>query len=200
MTLGYLNAGAGNDPAPLMQWLESGDLFRNTGREKIITGCLSLLALTAVIAVVAGFPAGILTPVFGVNFIFYFTRFKKISKLQEQVSRSSELLRAYSEIIKLIEGRDFTAPVLQNLQSHFRGEITASQRIRQLSRLVGRLDSRLNVLVSIPFNLLFFTDIHFCLALEKWKNENMPNKSRMVCRHGGVRGAVVTGNHGIQQS
>lgn len=172
MTLGYLNAGAGNDPAPLMQWLESGDLFRKTGREKIITGCLSLLALAAVIAVMAGIPAGILAPVFGVNFIFYFTRFKKISKLQEQVSRSSELLRAYSEIIRLIEDRDFTAPMLQNLQSHFKGEISASQRIRQLSRLVGRLDSRLNVLVSIPLNLLFFTDIHFCLALEKWKREH----------------------------
>jgi len=172
MTLGYLNAGAGNDPAPLMQWLASNDLFRKTGREKIITGCLSLLALASVILVITGLPAAILAPVFGVNFIFYFTRFKKISKLQEQVSRSSDLLRAYSEIIRLIENRDFAAPLLQDLQSHFKGEISASQRIRQISKLVGRLDSRLNVLVSIPLNLLFFTDIHFCLALERWKREH----------------------------
>jgi ABC-type multidrug transport system fused ATPase/permease subunit len=172
MTLGYLNAGAGNDPAPLMQWLASNDLFRKTGREKIITGCLSLLALASVILVITGLPAAILAPVFGVNFIFYFTRFKKISKLQEQVSRSSDLLKAYSEIIRLIEDRDFAAPLLQDLQSHFKGEISASQRIRQLSKLVGRLDSRLNVLVSIPLNLLFFTDIHFCLALERWKREH----------------------------
>jgi hypothetical protein len=172
MTLGYLNAGAGNDPAPLMQWLASNDLFRKTGREKIITGCLSLLALASVILVITGLPAAILAPVFGVNFIFYFTRFKKISKLQEQVSRSSDLLKAYSEIIRLIEDRDFAAPLLQDLQSHFKGEISASQRIRQLSKLVGRLDSRLNVLVSIPLNLLFFSDIHFCLALERWKREH----------------------------
>jgi hypothetical protein len=169
MTLGYLNTGAGNDPAPLIQWLQSDDLFRKTGREKIITGCLTLLALAAVISVIAGFPAGILAPVFGVNFIFYFTRFRKISKLQEQVSRSSELLKAYSAIIKLIETREFTSPLLQKLQLTFREEITASDRIRQLSKLVGRLDYRLNVLVSTPLNLLFFTDIHFCLALERWK-------------------------------
>jgi hypothetical protein len=174
MTLGYLNAGAGNDPAPLMQWLESDDLFRKTGREKIITGCLTLLALAGIIAVIAGLPAGILAPVFAVNFIFYFTRFKRISKLQEQVSRSSDLLKAYSEIIRLIENRKFNSPLLQKLQSSFRNEITASDRIRQLSKLVSRLDYRLNVLVSAPLNLLFFTDIHFCLALERWKREHAP--------------------------
>jgi len=174
MTLGYLNADAGNDPAPLMQWLESEDLFRKTGREKIITICLSLLAVAGIIAVLAGLPAAILAPVFGVNFIFYFTRFRNISKLQEQISRSSDLLKAYSSIIKLIENRKFTSPLLQKLQSAFSDEIAASDRIRQFSKLVSRLDYRLNVLVSAPLNLLFFTDIHFCLALEKWKREHAP--------------------------
>ncbi len=172
MTLGYLNAGAGNDPAPLMQWLRSDDVFTKAGREKIITGFLSLLALAAVVTVIAGLPVAILVPVFGVNFIFYFTRFRRISKLQEQVSRSSDLLKAYSVIIRLIENRDFASPLLQKLQSVFREDVVASNRIRQLSNRVGRLDSRLNVLVSIPLNLLFFADIHFCLALERWKGEH----------------------------
>ena len=172
MTLGYLNAGAGNDPAPLMQWLKSDDTFLKTAREKILTGCFSLLALAAVTAVIAGLPAAVLAPVFGVNFVFYFTRFRRISKLQEQVSRSSDLLKAYSAIIRLIEDRSFTSPLLQKLQSAYSDEIAASDRIRQLSKLVGRLDYRLNVLVSAPLNLLFFTDIHFCLALEKWKREH----------------------------
>lgn len=172
VTLGYLNSGAGNDPESLMQWLRSNDIFIKPAREKIITGCLSLLALAAVIAVIAGIPAGLLAPVLGVNFVFYFTRFKKISKLQEQVSRSSDLLKAYSAIIKLIEKRSFASPLSQRLQSVFKAEFPASDRIRQLSKLVGRLDYRLNVLVSAPLNLLFFTDIHFCLALEKWKRDH----------------------------
>ncbi|MCU0378626.1 MAG: hypothetical protein MUC78_10250 [Bacteroidales bacterium] len=170
MALGYLNDGVCNDPAQLMQWLGSTDIFPKRIREKRITIFLSILTLAAVIMVFSGLPAVILAPAFGMNFIFYFTRLKRISKLQEQVSRSSELLKAYSEIIRLIENRDFAAPLLQNLQSHFKGEISASHRIRELSKLVGRLDSRLNVIVSIPLNLLFFTDIHFCLALERWKH------------------------------
>ena len=172
MTLGYLNAAAGNDPAPLMQWLESDDLFRKTGREKVITGCLSLLAVTAITSVIAGLPAGILAPVLGVNFVFYFTRFRMISKLQEQVSRSSDLLKAYSAIIRLIENRGFNSPLLQKLHSTFRDEIAASDRIRQLSKLVSRLDWRLNMLISGPLNLIFFADIHFCLALERWKRNH----------------------------
>lgn len=172
MTLGYLNAGAGNDPAPLMHWLRSDNIFTKTNREKIIIGCLSIMALTSVILVIAGLPAAILSPVFTINFVYYFTRFKKISKLQEQVSRSSDLLRSYSEIIRLIENEKFSAVKLVNLQGSFKDSNPASYRIRQLSKLVGRLDSRLNVLVSIPLNLLFFTDIHFCLALERWKREH----------------------------
>ncbi len=172
MTLGYLNAGAGSNPAPLIQWLESDDLFLKTGRERIITGWLSLMAVAAVISVIAGQPAAILAPVFSVNFIFYFTRFKRISKLQEQVSRSSDLLKAYSAIIKMIENRNFASPLLQKLQSAFIDEIPASNRIRQLSKLVGRLDWRLNMLISAPLNFLFFSDIHFCLALEKWKRRH----------------------------
>ncbi len=172
MTLGHMNDGAGNNPALLNLWLGSEDLFMKTSRERIISGCLSLIAVAAVIAVITGLPAAVLAPVFGVNFIFYFTRFRKISKLQEQVSRSSDILKAYSAIIGMIESRSFTSPLLQKLQSAFRDEIAASERIRHLSKLVSRLDYRLNVLVSAPLNLLFFTDIHFCLALERWKREH----------------------------
>ncbi len=172
ITLGYLNAGAGNDPAPLMQWLRSDDIFIKTNREKIIIVGLSLLALASVILVIAGLPAAIFTPVFIINFVYYFTRIKKISKLQEQVSRSSDLLRSYSEIIRLIENENFTAAKLVDLQGSFKDTNPASYRIRQLSKLVARLDSRLNVLVSFPLNLLFFTDIHFCMALERWKREH----------------------------
>ncbi len=172
ITLGYLNAGAGNDPAPLLQWLRSDDTFTKIMREKIITGCLSLLALASVIMVIAGWPAVILTPVFITNFIFNVTRFTRISKLQDQISRSSDLLKSYSEIIRLIEEEKFTAPLLQTLHGSFKNSITASFRIRQLSKLVGRLDWRLNMLLSAPLNLLFFSDIHFCLALERWKREH----------------------------
>jgi hypothetical protein len=156
--------------------------------------------VTAITSVIAGLPAAILAPVFVVNFIFYFTRFRRISRLQEQVSRSSDLLKGYSVIIKLIETRNFTSPLLQSLQSTFMEEIAASDRIRQLSKLVGRLDYRLNVLVSAPLNLLFFTDIHFCLALEKWKREHALRIPSWFSSMAEFEALASLGKYGFQQS
>ena len=172
ITTGYENAGAGADPSVLMKWLGSDDLFRNRRRENTVIWCLSLLALASIALVIAGLPAALMAPVFAVNFIFYFTRFSKITKLHEQVSRSSDLLRTYSSAIGMIEQQTFIAGKLKILQGSFRGETDASVQVRALARLVNRLDSRLNVLVSIPLNLLFFTDIRFCLALEDWKRQH----------------------------
>jgi hypothetical protein len=171
-TLGHSNAGAGNDPQPLLNWLAGANLFLNRRSLKVISGFLSLIGITAITLAISGFPAAILAPVFSVNFIFYFLYGKKIATLHRNVSKSADLLIAYSSSIRLIEDNRFTAAKLLKLQASFSEANSASAIIRKLSKLVNRLDSRLNVLVSIPLNLLFFTDIHFCLALEKWKNEN----------------------------
>jgi len=172
MTLGYSNTGAGNSPQPLLDWLGTDNLFGNRLALQVAAWILSLTGLTALALVITGFPAAILAPVFTVNFIFYFLQNRKITALHRSVSRSSDLLMAYSSTVKLIEDKQFSAAKLISLQAAFAGVKPASAIIRRLSALVNRLDSRLNVLVSIPLNLLFFTDIHFCLALEKWKKEN----------------------------
>jgi Flp pilus assembly protein TadB len=172
MTLGYLNAGSGNDPDLLLQWSKSEDIFTKTVREKIWIWLLSTIAIASVALAIAGLPAAVMAPAFAINFVFYFSRFKRITRLHEQVSRSADLLKSYSEIIRLIEAESFTSLKLKRLQSSFRGTIPASDRIKRLSKLVSRLDRRLNVIVSIPLNLFFFADIHFCLALEKWKREH----------------------------
>jgi hypothetical protein len=153
-------------------WLGSDDLFRNRKKEKTVIRYLSILSVASIALVIAGFPALLLAPVFTVNFIVYFTRFRKITKLHEQVTRSSDLLRTYSAAIGMIEKETFSAGKLKMLQGSFRGESDASLQVRTLARLVNRLDSRLNVLVSIPLNLLFFTDMRFCLALEEWKGQH----------------------------
>ncbi len=172
ITLGYSNTGAGNSPSPLLDWLGTDNLFLNRRTLQVAVWILSLTGLTALALVITGFPAAILAPVFTVNFIFYFLHNRKITALHRSVSRSSDLLMTYSTTVRLIEDNKFSAAKLISLQGEFAGVKPASAIIRRLSGLVNRLDSRLNVLVSIPLNLLFFTDIHFCLALEKWKNEN----------------------------
>jgi len=169
---GYLLESAGNDPVQLKDWLNSKDKFTKITREKITIVALSALTLSVLTLVIAGNPVALLILVLIINFLYYFTRLKKINKLHEQVSRSADLLKSYSEIIRLIENNDFKASKLTGLQKSFKGEHPASESISTLSRLVNRLDSRLNMIMAIPLNAIFFSDIHFCLALEKWKREH----------------------------
>lgn len=169
---GYLTANAGNDPSQLTQWLSSEDKFTKIIREKITVVSLSALTLSVLTLVIAGNPVALLILVLIINFLYYFTRLKKINKLHEQVSRSAGLLKSYSDIIRLIEKKDFRALKLTGLQDSFKDEHPASERISNLSKLLNRLDSRLNMIMAIPLNAIFFSDIHFCLALEKWKRTN----------------------------
>jgi Flp pilus assembly protein TadB len=103
MTPGLVNTRSGNDPEQLMLWMKSKDVFRKPNREKIVICILSFLAVASVTLAIAGLPAAVMAPAFAVNFFFYFTRFKKITQLHEQVSRSTDLLKSYSETISLIE-------------------------------------------------------------------------------------------------
>ena len=169
---GYLTASAGNDPFQLTQWLSSEDKFTKIIREKITVLSLSALTLSVIALVIAGYPVALLILAFITNFLYYFTRLKRINKLHEQVSRSADLLKSYSETIRIIENKDFQASKLTGLQKSFKDEHPASERISTLSRLVNRLDSRLNMIMAIPLNAIFFSDIHLCLALEKWKRKN----------------------------
>ena len=172
MTYGYSNETAVSDPHAMEQWMQSEDYFSRPMRLRIISMILSAVTLTTIILVVTGLPASLLAPVLTIDFIYYFVHNKKITKLHLQVSRSSDLLKTYASIIGLIENEKFSSSKLTGMQSVFNGENSASESIRRLSKLVSNLDSRLNVLVSIPLNLLFFNDIHYCLALEGWKRDH----------------------------
>ena len=172
MTYGYSNETEVSDPHALEQWMQSDDYFSRPMRLRIISLILSAVTLTTIILVVTGLPASLLAPVLTIDFIYYFVHNKKITKLHLQVSRSSDLLKTYASIIGLIENEKFSSSKLTGMQSVFNSDTSASESIRRLSKLVSNLDSRLNVLVSIPLNLLFFNDIHCCLALEGWKRDH----------------------------
>jgi DNA mismatch repair ATPase MutS len=82
------------------------------------------------------------------------------------------MLESYADIIKLIEHGRFESEKLTDLKSKLNGHVSASTILKQLSQLSKKLDYRLNLLIGMPLNLLFFWDIHQCLKLEKWKTEN----------------------------
>jgi len=180
MTLCYENKNGGADPESLLEWLESKSIFENGNRQRAVSIILSILGLTAAVLVLAGMPAALPGTMLTINFIYYFTQQKQISKLHLKVTRSTEMLDTYAGIIKMIEEGSFSSDRLKNLRSRLVSAERASESIRKLSKLVNRLDTRLNVLVSLPLNVFFFWDIHICLALEKWNRKNASEVPRWL--------------------
>ncbi|HNX65844.1 MAG TPA: hypothetical protein PKH02_03125 [Bacteroidales bacterium] len=180
MTLCYENKNGGADPESLLEWLNSKSIFDNGSRQRAISIMLSILGLTTTALVLAGMPAALLGTALTINFIYYFTQQKRISKLHLKVTRSTEMLETYAGIIKMIENGSFSSDRLTGLRSRLVSTNRASESIRRLSKLVNRLDTRLNVLVSVPLNVFFFWDIHVCLALEKWNRKNAAEVPRWL--------------------
>jgi len=177
ITLGYDHPTGEKDPKDLLTWVFGRNYFLRSRYLKIITYSLSALGLLSTVLVILGAPAALLVPVLGINFLYYFSQAKNITRLQNQVGKTAEMLETYASTIEMIEGEAFNSPELTDLQSVFTADIPVSVRIKRLSKLVSRLDVRLNVMVAIPLNLFFFWDIHCCLALEKWKSRHAPEIS-----------------------
>ncbi|MBN1144589.1 MAG: hypothetical protein JXA72_09195 [Bacteroidales bacterium] len=173
ITLGYLNKKAGSDPQSLLNWVKSTDFFpKRTRLKALIIGLSAFAIVLMLLTILLGLPAGLLIPVFAINFFFYFSQGQKISRLHEQVGRSSELLQTYAATIKMIEEANFDTDKLKELQQVFLRGIAVSKQIKRLSKIVSRLDTRFNIMVAVPLNLILFWDIHCCLALEKWKRNH----------------------------
>ncbi|MEI7737011.1 MAG: hypothetical protein WCI49_16190, partial [Ferruginibacter sp.] len=98
---------------------------------------------------------------------------KKIAPLHAQVSKLADELAVLANSIALIEQASFKAKQLQALQSKFIIENSkASIQLKQLKKIVERLDLRLNPVVFMPLALIFQWDIQQAMALEKWKQRN----------------------------
>jgi hypothetical protein len=169
MTAGHFSRHSLNNPGELLSWMQRENVFSHTRIRLIVVGLTAITLITGTL-VISGWPTVALLPVLLVNFLFYFMQGTKINRLHRQVSKSADLAQNYSGIIGMLEKKEFSSGRLRSLQLHFNSFPTASAEINRLSTWVNRLDSRLNIMVSIPLNLFFFWDIHCCIALEKWKD------------------------------
>lgn len=100
----------------------------------------------------------------------------KIAPLHQQVSKIADELNVLANSIRSAEQARFNTPLLQYTQSKFVLENTkASTQLKQLKKIVERLDLRLNFIVFIPLAIVLQWDIQQAMALEKWKLRNRKN-------------------------
>jgi len=171
---GAMHRNSGQDPAEILRWVQAPGLFSGIKHLKLVVNLLTVIVLAAVFGLLLGLPLSALVLVLMINFLVNFIYQKRINEMHTRVSRSNNMLLSYSGTIALIEKEKFTERRLITLQDQLKAGRPASATVKELSVLVGRLDVRLNVLVSVILNLFWFWDIRVCLNMDSWKKRNAP--------------------------
>ncbi|MDP4207770.1 MAG: hypothetical protein Q8928_03040 [Bacteroidota bacterium] len=173
MTIGYKYADAYNNPETILDWVVKKPQFLH---KKYLPWLINALSVLLFLPVVLRLPSGYFLLGVVVNLSFYYLFINKINKIHQDVSKTIDLLKAYSEIVVIIENKTFKSEKLVYLQAKFsaNGE-KASEQIRRLSGIVNRLDFRLNIIVVAFLNIFLLWDIRQILQLEKWQQRNQTN-------------------------
>lgn len=159
------------DFQPIIEWLYEPKLF--LGKKTLLLACriLPFITVPAVIGAFFFVPKVIPVMLVFVHIIILRQHSKKVEKSWLRTSARVELLNTYADLISTIEKEEFRSARLSALKQTFvLGSKPASETLRYLSKIVDRLDLRLNTYVHPFINILFFWDIHWIMKLEKWKD------------------------------
>ncbi|MEO7265256.1 MAG: hypothetical protein ABIW38_10105 [Ferruginibacter sp.] len=158
----------------LLKWLKAPTLFGQFKSWQWLRYVLPVVILL----IVAGTIAGIVSMnVFYLSLLIFailaFQLNKLIAPLHEQLSKMVDEIDALSISLAAIEKEHFTASFLLKLQQHFKkdSKIKASSHIRDLKKILDRLDIRYNIVISFPLNILLLWNLQQVLDLEKWKQQ-----------------------------
>jgi hypothetical protein len=168
----YLNPSSVQRPDKLTNWCNAEPEFKQKRYLQFILWFSSAISIGSIMFWILGYPPVLVTLAILTSMVINYIYIKKVNSVQRNLSKSHAMLQSYADMIKLIERGPFTSEKLVDLKSRLNREIPASATLKQLSKLTKKLDYRLNILIGIPLNLLFFWDIHQCLNLEEWKANN----------------------------
>ncbi len=83
-------------------------------------------------------------------------------------------LSSYTELLILVEEKEFQAPLLTELKSHLlTGQEKASEAVHQLQKRMAEFDYRHNVLVGFTLNALLLWDLRCSLKLFRWQKKHV---------------------------
>ncbi len=98
---------------------------------------------------------------------------KKVSKLASDTGQIQATFERYHVLLDRIETEQFSSKMLSDLQTNIhQKEKKASLIFQEFSKLLGALDQRNNILISIPANGFFLRDMWISYKIERWIAQN----------------------------
>lgn len=180
--LGLLYKGKPADTTEIKTWADSPSYYRKYTLLRIIPITVSIINLVCISLAFSGIlPASAAGGVF-ISFVIFSSVFSKgITKLQTTYGEKLQILSTYADQILLTEKKEMHSPILQQLKAELTSQNqTASQAVRQLSKLMNALDQRSNLLMSTILNGLIFWELRQVMRIEQWKDTHAKDLPRWI--------------------
>lgn len=180
--LGLLYKGKPADTAEIKEWADSPSYYRKHTLLRIIPTTVSIINLICIsLAFLGILPVNAAGGVF-VSFIIFSSIFSKgITKLQATYGEKLQILSTYADQILLTEKKEMHSPALKQLKRELTNQHqTASQAVRQLSKLMSALDQRGNLLMSAILNGFTFWELRQVMKIEQWKEMHADDLPRWI--------------------
>lgn len=180
--LGLLYKGKPADTTEIKEWAGSPSFYRKHRLLRMIPVTVSIINLVCISLAFSGIlPASVAGGVF-ISFVIFSSIFSKgITKLQTTYGEKLQILSTYADQILLTEKKEMHSPILQQLKAELTSQNqTASQAVRQLSKLMNALDQRSNLLMSTILNGLIFWELRQVMRIEQWKETHANDLPRWI--------------------
>ena len=180
--LGLLYKGKPADIDEIKSWASSPSYYRKRALLRILPTAVTVINVLCIAAAFLGLlPSSVAVGVFFCFVIFSSIFSKGIAKLQTTYGEKLQILSTYADQILLTEKKEMHSTVLQQLKSELKSRnLTASQAVRQLSKLMNALDQRGNLLMSSILNGLLFWELRQVMRIEKWKEMHAADLPRWI--------------------
>ncbi|WP_321316297.1 MutS-related protein [Labilibaculum sp.] len=166
---GFANKLKNDDPNFVIEWGKKPSPFHGKKVLQIAVTIMPLLSLGALVYSFIGSQAPI-TIMFLASIVVHYCNYRKVSRAHEQTAKRGNMLKTYSYIIRQFEKENWKSDKLNDLKNTLTSDDKlTSKKINQLTSLIELLDQRLNVMVQIFINLLFFYELHILFRIDKWK-------------------------------
>ncbi|MGD9930785.1 MAG: hypothetical protein AB7U05_12250 [Mangrovibacterium sp.] len=94
---------------------------------------------------------------------------KTIGSFYQLYGNQSNLLKSYTDLLRLIEQKEFQSPLLQSLKQQLSSHSEkASQIVNELRRIMARFDYRANLVFALVAEPLFVWDLVCIYQLDRW--------------------------------
>ncbi|MAE86281.1 MAG: hypothetical protein CMB80_26335 [Flammeovirgaceae bacterium] len=96
---------------------------------------------------------------------------RKLSNEIIGADKAQYLITSYLEVLKVINSRDYSSKLPDELKQHLMAPHDAEKAIKQLSKISHRISSRANMLY-IFIDVLFLLDFFLLTSIYRWKKNN----------------------------